>query len=70
MAIAIDLKNLSDERRKEIFGVLHRFADHAKVCDTCNVKTGRHCEVGFHILHELTKFNEVKPVPENWNPTA
>lgn len=65
MALAIKLDG-SDENRQEIFGVLYRFADHAKICDVCNVKTGVHCDVGGHILHELTKFQEVQEVPEGW----
>jgi len=52
---------------KEIMAILHQFADHAKVCDTCSVQTGAYCETGGHILHELTKFgDDVKEVPEGW----
>lgn len=66
MAIAIKLDGLSDAKRTEIFGILHRFADHAGVCDTCNVKTGAHCDMGGHILRELATFEEVKEVPEDF----
>lgn len=63
MAIAI---RQDSPHLPEIFEILHRFAAHSNVCDTCDPRTGKHCAIGGHILQELTQYQDVKEVPKDW----
>lgn len=51
----------------EIREILHQWSDHAKICEVCDVKTGKTCGVGLLILKELTRFgDDVQEVPEDY----
>lgn len=57
---------LGTENQREIMDLLHSFASHREICESCDRamndgKPDGYCKTGQTILYDLSRFQEVQP---------